>query len=242
MRAWLKLFAEDHQQLAHKVLDNVIVVSEREIQAGYAEALVRIPGWSFDVAQRTGRWFIVGFGKAGESGPAMVRLFREANNLALEKYDYLFCGVTDLPGLKLTALDTIIFVDDFSGSGRQVCKMWPIFQELIASEAKVHLILTAITTRAEGEIRGKTSLSLEYSLSLGDQHDVFSDANTSFSAEEKEQLLEYGKRADRHAPKGFGKCGLLLVLSHKTPNNSLPILHINEERWRGLFPRYLRAA
>lgn len=39
---------------------------------------------------------------------------------------------------------------------------------------------------------------------------------------------------------GFDECALPLVLSHNTPNNSLPILWQDSEQFRGLFPRISR--
>lgn len=41
---------------------------------------------------------------------------------------------------------------------------------------------------------------------------------------------------------GFDGCALPLILNHNTPNNSLPILHRNDERtsFKGLFPRVSR--
>ena len=39
---------------------------------------------------------------------------------------------------------------------------------------------------------------------------------------------------------GFDECALPLVLSHNTPNNSLPILWQDSEQFRGLFPRINR--
>jgi hypothetical protein len=240
--AWIDLFDEHHRDLAQRVLDEVIVVSEREIQRGYKAALDALPDWSPDHDPQAGRWFFVGFGRAGESGPAMVRPFREANNLALGRYDRLFCALSDLPALMLTARDNVVFIDDFSGTGRQVCKLWPTVAELIASEATCYLILTAITEVAARAIEDRTDLNLYASKVLTEEDNVVSQGCSKFSAEEKEVILQYGVKADPRWPAGYGKSGLLLVLSHKTPNNSLPIIHVNEEHWRGLFPRYLRAA
>lgn len=238
---WISLFEGDDAELARKVLDHVMVVSERQIQQGYSAALAALPGWD-ERATSPGRWRFVGFGKAGESGPAMVRIFREANDLALAKYDSLFCDLSDLPGLKLTALDTVVFIDDFSGTGRQVCKRWPLISELIASEATCHLILSAVTDTAAKAISERTQLSLHSSIFLDDEANVLGPNCPIFDAEEKSALIRYGEKADSKWPEGYGKSGLLFVLSHKTPNNSLPILHVNEPHWRGLFPRYLRAA
>lgn len=239
---WLALFNEDHQEVARKVLDRVVVVSEREIQQGYRAALAALPGWQDRNEANGGRWFFVGFGRAGESGPAMVRIFREASDLALARYNHLFCELSDLPGLKLTALDTVVFIDDFSGTGRQVCRMWPTVAEMVASEAVCHLILTAATTTAVQAIGGRTELILHTRMTLDESDNVLAPANTEFSSDEKDVIRAYGAIADPRKPEGYGGSGLLFVLSHKTPNNTLPILHINEPHWRGLFPRYLRAA
>ncbi|MCL6699543.1 hypothetical protein LZ496_12200 [Sphingomonas sp. NSE70-1] len=242
IKAWLELFEEADRPTAAKALDHVLIISEREIQRGYRAALETIPGWSADPAVRQGSWFFVGFGRAGESGPAMVRSFRSANDLALAKYDGLFCDLSDLPYKKLTASDTVVFIDDFSGTGRQVCRLWPVVSELVASEAVCHLILTAATTAAETAIRERTQLISHVSHSLGPDANVFDEACTNFDQAEKDTLARYGAIADPRRPRGYGDSGLLLVLSHKTPNNSIPILHVNEDHWKGLFPRYLRAA
>lgn len=242
IRAWIALFEDDDRDLAAKVLDNVLLISERDIQAGYAAALAALPGWHTRPNSRRGKWRFLGFGRAGESGPAMLRLFREANDLASRPHDPLFVHLTDLPGEGLTAEDSVVFVDDFSGTGKQVCTMWPTIAELVASEAKVYLVLTAVTAAAVERIAAETGIELRYQRQLTGCDCVFAEACALFSEDEKEKLRLYGFIADPDRPEGFGASGLLLVLSHKTPNNSLPILHINEPRWRGLFPRYLRAA
>ena len=39
---------------------------------------------------------------------------------------------------------------------------------------------------------------------------------------------------------GFNECGLLLVLSHNTPNNTMPVIWEDTNKFRGLFPRISR--
>ena len=39
---------------------------------------------------------------------------------------------------------------------------------------------------------------------------------------------------------GFNECGLLLVLSHNTPNNTIPVIWEDTSKFRGLFPRISR--
>ena len=116
---------------------------------------------------------------------------------------------------------------------------WPIIEELVASEAHCYLALSATTTRAEAEIRAHTEFDIRAPLVLQEEHNLFSEACTTFTNEEKRLLEEYGKRASKSQPRGFNDCGLAIVLSHKTPNNSVPILHANHDNWISPFPRQL---
>lgn len=237
--AWLKQFDEKHQSIAHRVLDSVILLSEDDILQGYKGTLESLPGWSKREDERVGRWYFVGMGDAGESGQAMLRLFREANGLAADRWQRLCVMPRELPSLALKAVDSVVFVDDFAGSGQQMVNYWPIIEELVASEARCYLALSATTSRAEAEIRAKTELDVRAPLILQEKDNLFSEACTTFTEEEKGVLEEYGKRASRSQPRGFGDCGLAIVLSHKTPNNSVPILHANHDNWISPFPRQL---
>lgn len=240
IETWLSLFKAEHQDLAARVLDCVEVISEPTIQEGYKEALGSIAGWDKKVGTREGRWVFTGFGKVSESGWAMLRIFREANGLTASKYDGLFRHTPEIPSLQLTAEDTIVVVDDFSGTGRQICQRWPQLMELIASEARCYIVLTAATASAIAAIEEATELKVITKEIIEKNENVFSDRSTRFNDDDKATLLHYGKLADAKNPKGFNDCGLLYVLSHKTPNNTIPILHTNHPRWVGLFPRNLQ--
>lgn len=236
---WLNYFKQSDRDIAARILDCVEIISEETIHDGYREALGSLPGWDRYKNRRSGRWFFVGFGGAIESGPAMLRLFREANRLNASGFDDLFKNSTELPHLALTALDNVVFIDDLSGSGNQVCNNWNTIKELMGSNSKTYLILSAATKTAKDRIGSETDAILIASHNLGDDDNVFSYKCKFFNSIEKITLLRYCKKADGKNPKGFRNCGLLFVLSHKTPNNTLPILHANHPKWRGLFPRYL---
>ena len=231
-----------HRDVAARVLDCVEVISEREIQQGYRAALSSLSAWNIDPAVRTGQWLFLGFGKPGESGQSMLRLFREANSLTSATYDSLFCSITDLPSKRLTSRDYIIFVDDFSGTGRQVAGMRPTIQELVGANANCFFIVTAATRAAICKITSETSLQLVSSIILEERDNVFHQQCVNFSEDDCKILIRYGRRADNKNPRGFGECGLLFVLCHKTPNNTIPILHAHHAKWKGLFPRYLQPA
>jgi len=169
----------------------------------------------------------------------MLQSFREANRLTSRNYQKLFISAAEIPGLQLQDADTLVFVDDFSGTGSQVVEFWPATQELIASEAKTFLILAATTADAKSRIERETSLKVYTNKILGNNRNVFGENSQLFDARARTKLLRYCTLADKKAPKGFGECGLLFAFSHTTPNNSLPILHASKRTWRGLLPRVL---
>lgn len=238
--AWLSLFSQADQSIAIRILDNLLLISETKIHAGYREALDSVPNWNGAANQRTGRWYFCGYANhAHESGPVMLRMFAEANRLMKPSQNSMFVTPRELPELKLTAADTLVFVDDVSGSGKQVVDYWPLMSELIASEARTFLILTAATQTALNAIASNTELKVIAQHVIDDTGNVFHNNCTFLTAAEKTKLRTYCKKADAKNPKGFGDCGLLLVLSHKTPNNTIPIIHVHHTRWQGLFPRYL---
>jgi hypothetical protein len=239
--AWLNQFEPQHVPVAKKVLDNVILIADVDIHSCYRDALNAIPGWSRNEVQRQGRWAFLGLGGQAESGAVMLHMFREANELEPDKFQPLFVSLSELPGMQLTAADTVIFVDDFAGTGDQFADRWEKFQELIASEARTFLFLAAATSRAMDRLGGVEDLDVRVGRRLEPCDNVFSEECNTFANDEKATVLRYCETADPRCPKGWGDCGLLLVISRKTPNNSAPILHVDvRRRWKGLFPRKLK--
>jgi hypothetical protein len=240
IESWLGSFKAGSKDIAARILDCVEVISEKQIQVGYKNSLNRIAGWAPTKKERDGNWHFAGFGHAGESGQAMVRTFREANKLNDSRHDDLFCTVADIPSKRLTAADTIVFIDDFSGSGRQVCDKWNKNGiGILVADAQAHIILTAATDEAIEKIQDETTLTVHAHHHLHRNDNFFSERCERFTQAEKNAILHYCKIADAQNPRGFNDSGLLYILQHKTPNNSLPILHANHGRWTGLFPRYL---
>jgi hypothetical protein len=238
--AWLKRFPKADLDIAARLLDSVEVISEPTIQAGYKRALTSVTGWHKKASLRQGRWVFTAFGKPGESGLSMLRMFSEANGLTGAAHEALFKHIIEIPKLKLTAADTIVLVDDFAGTGRQVCQRWPTLAELIASEARCFIVLTAATKNAIKKIQEQTELEVIVDTVIQPNEDIFASSCIRFDDHERTAILQQCEKADSKNPKGFGECGLLYVLSHKTPNNSIPILHTNHNGWVGLFPRNLQ--
>lgn len=234
---WLAQFDEEDKDIGARILDSVEFITPEEIDAAYRTLLGALPGWDLEEKNRSGVWKFVPFTSSpGESGDRMIHQFRGANNLSGRKYDNLFAYRSEIAGLRNG--DTVIFVDDFSGSGSQVTEYWPTLSELIAGGPTAYLMLVAATERAQDVITSETDLRLHSSRLLDSTDDIFSTSCKHFNRSEKATIEAYCAKADKRLPKGRGECGLLLVLAHKAPNNTIPILHKKTKNWNGLFRRY----
>ena len=238
---WLDQFLAKDRDTAARVLDAVLFVSSSCVNTAFREVLASLDGWSRSEADRKGRWFFVPFsGSAGESGDHMLHRFRHANNLTSKKHSGLFRYRAELMQLQPGPEDTVVLVDDFSGTGSQACDAWKsTFQELLPFGPRVLLVLVAASSAAQARIAATTRMKACAHVELGPDADIFSAQCTSFSDKEKGRLLYYGRRADPNKPRGWGDCGFVVVFSHACPNNSIPLLHKRRSgHWEGLFPRY----
>lgn len=242
IEGWLRQFGAD-QDLAARVLDVVEFYGQSQIHAAYKEALATLDGWHKSPPKRRGRWrFAAMSGNAGESGDAMLHQFRIANGLDAKQLNELFVSRSDLFRQPKSDDDVVVLLDDFSGTGTQVCDAWndpaTSFGSLLAGVGKVYLILVAASKAARKRISHETGICPVPAHELDDTDNVFSDRCRYFTRADRIKLLHYGELADRRHPRGFGDCGFVVVFQHQAPNNSIPILHADHARWTGLFPRH----
>lgn len=251
---WLQQFEEADRDLAARILDAVDFYDQGRIHAAYQKTLktLELQGWHKSASKRRGHWrFAAMSSSAGESGDAMLHNFRVANGLDSKIFNELFVSRSDLFRLpmlpdgdpnKLGPNDVVILLDDFSGTGTQVCDAWndPVtsFGALLAGVGKVYLVVIAASNLARQKISSETEISLLPSNELDESDNVFSGYCKHFTKADKDKLLQYGKIASTRNPKGFGDCGFVVVFQHRPPNNSIPILHADHQRWTGLFPRH----
>jgi hypothetical protein len=237
---WIKQFDGTHKDLAARLLDSVDYIGQTQMSKLFRDILGTIPGWHRDPKKRSGRWRFVAYsGSAGESGDSMLHLFRLANGLDSRKHNDMFVHRRDLLIERLTGDDTVVLIDDFSGTGRQVCNSWrEIFQELLPAEPRVFLVLLGAAQSAVDKIQNETNLRPVCGFRLAESDNFFHSACIHFTDAEKGSILKYCRRADAANPQGYGGCGFVVVFAHRCPNNSIPILHSSHTGWMGLFPRH----
>src|SRR5207249_4483001 len=138
----------------------------------------------------------------------------------------------------LKADDTVVFVDDFAGTGDQAVEAWTEqLGELLPGRPRTFLVLVVAIQQAVHRIASGTPLRVKAFRQLESRHNLFAPRCRWFSAREKAATLTYCQRADAASPRGYGDCGVLVVFAHRCPDNTIPILHSSKPAFRGLFPR-----
>src|SRR5882672_2721777 len=189
---WIEQFSRADRDLAARVLDSVDFVSNEQIAAAFRSILNSLPKWNINSNRRQGAWRFAPFSSsAGESGDAMLDKFRLANGMKGKKYNELFIWKSDLLRANLGPEDTVVFVDDFSGSGSQACDAWPVIEELLPGKPTIYLALVAATTVARDRIQRETEITLVPNYVLAQTENVFSPYCDCFSDDEKEDILRY---------------------------------------------------
>lgn len=236
---WFGQFENTHQDVAARILDCVEFFREDHLANGYRAVFGRLQGWSKKASQRQERWRFVAFSThAGENGDRMLHTFRTATGLSATRYDELFIHRSDLLREGLTAEDTVVFVDDFAGTGNQAVTAWnESLGELLPGRPRTYLVLIAAMSSAVQQISAQTPMTVKAFRWFRARDNFFAGECLHFSSAEKAIVLRYCELADNVNPRGYGDCGVLVVFAHRCPNNSLPILHSNRPAFRGLFPR-----
>lgn len=237
---WVGQFSAAHRDVAARLLDVVDFYSMDRISGAFKTALAALPGWHITKAQRQGKWRFAGLSRsAGESGDAMMHRFRVANGLDGKKFNELFIHPSQILLEKLGPDDTLVFIDDFVGTGNSVCKAWEeSFAELVSDVGKVFLVVVAAIDEGRKRVSDETDLTCVAGHELTKNDNFFADQCNAFTKAEKDVVLRYCERAFKNEPKGYKSCGLVVIFQHRSPNNSLPIFYVEHGRWSGLFPRH----
>ncbi len=241
LELWIEQFDAGDCDVAARILDAVLFLGHEHVRTTFRQLLPTLPNWNGDEAQRPGRWFFVPFsGSVGESGDSMVHAFRMATGMTQRKFNHLFVHRSELVSKRPGPDDTVVLIDDFSGTGTQATRAWrEVFAEILAEQPEIILLLVAATRDALTAINNNTEMQLTCGTLLENHHNLFHATCTHFSQQEKQVVEDYCRRADQRNPHGSGNSGLLIVFAHRCPNNSLPILHADHARWSALFPRDL---
>ena len=199
-------------------------------------------------------------GSPSESGTYILYEFRQENDLPTD----LFPNMNDLVDGPLSNASTnwadpnvrrLILIDDFCGTGQQIIEYGTITlprlrraASNIGSKLEVWYLTMLATRRGLENVQQTRLFQRVRSLSiLDDTYRVFGPSSQYFGdppdcvdkSKCKDIVSYYGNLICPEAPLGYGNCQLLLGFQHNIPDNTLPIIWLNESSpfWRSIFQR-----
>src|ERR1700682_5675192 len=229
---WLDQFADADLTLAIEAIKAVRYYDSAKIRA-MTKQLFRIIVAELDERGLSTAVFVA-VGNAGSGSATVVRGLREL----MRGTRHRVVSMLEVSQIQSGAVDAIVFLDDFSGTGDTLVSWWETVESIVRpSNAALFVGLLVLNERAR--VRIEEFASVLSVTELDAAANVLDAESKLFSDDQKAALLKCctATSCGPRYEKGYGGCGLLVVLKHGCPNNSLPILWYDSPTWRALFNR-----
>ena len=237
---WLENFDPSHRGLALKILEKVEVHSKEDCQRWCQKLHSQLPRHIRDASDT----FYVGLGLPSESGSLVSYYYRTINSLAPEVF-LDFREAADSHLLKQRKAGTLVFLDDFIGSGNQAVEFWQSLSSHLGPDIdNLNFYYLAFFSRRAGKenVEKYTRFKVNVMRELNESDEAFGPGSGLFEDGcreiAKEIFRKYGSRLEPKLPLGFRDGELLIAFDHNVPNNTLPVLWSSTDNWFPLFKRY----
>ena len=241
-KPWLDNFQINEQKYALKLLEHIKTVSDEELKE-ICQKLYKKILEEFKLQDL----IFISIGGEAKSDKYISYYFRVFNEIPQPQ----FVNQLD-PKLNEIRDKIVIYLDDISCTGKQLCDDWKHFSKQYKNEFLEHnsfiFAPLFLTLNAKHKIEEETKFRivfLEENL-ITEKNNVLSEEANIFEKEELNVVTEifykYGQKLYPKGPLGYGESGLLLTFPYNTPNNTLPVIwgesfDLNF-KWTSLFPRY----
>jgi class 3 adenylate cyclase len=238
---WLENFKPEHRELALQLLRGVRVCSASDYHQWCRALHSYLP---LEIRQNAANTRYVGLGLPSESGSLVSFYYRAANGIAVEQFVDLNQAV-DSAFLTTHDVQTLIFLDDFIGSGNQAIEFWQSLSLRLGEITDaINFFYSAFIGYRDGKenIEDNTKFKVNVVRQLDESDKAFGVGSKVFVEYAREIakgiFREYGGRLFPRHPLGYRDGQLLITFEHNTPNNTLPVLWSEEDNWFPLFTRY----
>lgn len=239
IKDFIKQFNNDDYGLALKTLEKTRYFSNSKI-IKYLRLLTNVLQDEIDLTN-TNVYFCSMSISSGKSTDAIIGKIRKILNMNKREFDWKYLHLRDLENLQNDSKHkTIIFADDFIGSGSTIQHLWSTLQNWYNSNHEYYVGVIIGYENIINNIESLTPLKIRYADDLLTDNDrIFHEDNIDFSEDEKKTLKKYCRLVEKRKEYqyGFRNSQSLIIFSENAPNNAIPILHKKSPNWVPLFPR-----
>lgn len=238
---WLRQFPKDRRWEILSLLNYIRFVTAEQtdqlILAGHTQVLERLEEAGIQPSQI----IYVSFDAAGSSSHVMLNMLRDRENLSRRSGGLLHSNDGD----KMTTLSSqigsgaVIYVDDFSGSGRQFKRNRNAIYPHIAGNFSEFFLATCICEEALEILEELGVEPVPGIVHYKNERPLHQDS-TILDPQEKAQIIDVCRTIHPQQGLGFRRLATMVVLDRNAPNTT-PLLFrgsLHQHPYRGIFPRW----
>lgn len=247
---WLKNFEDEEWDSALTVLENLKYYSTNQVIYEFDEGLKRI----LKASPVDKTIFLVGLGDYGKSGSSLIYFIKKTPTFCSnEKRFKVLRHVTKLKQQNVNNDAVLVLVDDIVGSGKSLDTYYShnIKHQILKDKIQIKIVVLCVAYMRDSVayLKGKIQ---EIEIFGTEYLRAFNSGSSCFGYRPKmlpirEICYKYGinlcfqydanTKENVPQPLGFNNSQSLIVFSHSSPNNTLPIIWSNKNGWYPLYPR-----
>jgi hypothetical protein len=239
---WLSQYEPRHRRSLLLLLSHVIFLDRSTVLNALVEGHRKIERALSEDGISPTHIVYVQVGDAASSSPVMLNMLRDAERFERRKIPVLdskdVLGISELT----TRLNrgAIVYVDDFSGSGRQFLKARKFTSQYIAGSFSEFFLSAVICEEAMQKI-GEASVVPIPGLVHSRSSRPLDETSALLSGECRKELLELGRRINPDFPLGFKNLATNVVLYRNAPNSTPLLLRgsMGQTPFTGVLPAIL---
>lgn len=252
IRALLKTLYRDHYRYP------IIAAARR--QAAHTRDILALTQAFQEELHRTK---FVGIGNVSESGPHLLYMYRQENQLSVDQFTSIDRILESKGGTDQfvdRSITRYVIIDDFCGSGQQaidyasdvVSRMRKVAQAAGAAVNIEYHLMFALHRGIKALEQAQIFDKIECVLRLDKSYRVFGNSSRYFSSPPsgidfrmcEKIAYDAGRKLLPNAPLGYDNSQLMLGFQHNIPDNTLPIFWhpgVDKVSWCPVFPRHLKS-
>jgi hypothetical protein len=237
---WLSQFPSFARNYIFLLLDHIIYFSEKTT----IKSLVKLNKDILDNLRKDGvgldKVIYVAFDSAGSSSHVMLNLLRDAENLERKGATLIGSREAELIQEKTSKIGSgaIIYVDDFSGTGKQFTRNRAWSAQFIVGSFSEFFLAPVICEEAYQKIDEVGVFPVASHVHTVAERPLHRDSNV-LSNETKNLLVNLCHEIENANGLGFKKLATMVVFYRNSPN-TMPLLfrgNLKQQPYKGLFPR-----
>jgi hypothetical protein len=237
IKRWLDQFEKTEQPLIIKLLEGFKYYSLKKVNIFLKKLWTMI---FKDLKTPIDNVWFVPVGCVAKSSSAISYFFKKVNDLDIDK----FISINEINSIKIDSEATIVFLDDYIGSGNQASMFWSSkIKEKYIYKSCNSLFYGVLVGLNEGIQKVETNTNFKVkAIDILNEGDLpFSEKSKIFNnGKEKEEIKKiikkYGEKFFPKYPFGYNSLGTLIGFFYSTPNSTFPIFWSTENAWKPLLP------